>query len=77
LATQSSEYLDALSGHPLEGGVIALKSVGIVTIHQSEMLSTVDAKPRALSGTHPHRGGMFRATMRISDYALVSLSWGG
>jgi len=77
LAIQSSEYPDALSGHPLEGGVIALKSVGFVTIHQSEILSTVDASPRALSGTHPHRGGMFRATMRIGDYALVSLSWDG
>jgi hypothetical protein len=77
LATQSSEYLDALSGHPLEGGVIALKSEAFVTIHQSEMLSTVDANPRALSGTHPHRGGMFRATMRIRDYALVRLTWEG
>jgi len=67
LATQSSEYLDALSRHPLEGGVIALKRVGFVTIHQSEMLSTVDANPRALSGTLPHRGRMFRVTMRISD----------
>jgi hypothetical protein len=77
LATQSSEHLNALSGHPLEGGVIALESIGFVTIHQSEMLSTVDANPRALSGTHPHRRGMFRATMRISDYALVSLTWDG
>ena len=77
MATQSSEYLDALSRHPLEGGVIALKSVGFVTIHQSKMLSTVDANPRALSGTLPHRGGMFRVTMRISDYSLVSLPWDG
>ena len=77
MATQSSEYLDALSGHSLEGGGIALKRVGFVTIHQSEMLSTVDANPRALSGTHPHRGGMFRATMRIRDYALVRLNWDG
>jgi hypothetical protein len=75
LATQSSEYLDALSRHPLEGGVTALKNVGFITIHQSEMLSTVDANPRALSGTHPHLGGMFRVTMRIRDYALVSLPW--
>ena len=77
MTTQSSEYLDALSGHPLEGGVIALKSVGFVTIHQSEMLSTVDANPCALSGPHPHRGGMLGATMRISDYALVSLTLDG
>jgi len=77
LATQSSEYLDALSCHPLEGGVIALKCVGLVTIHQSEMLSTVNANARALSGTHAHGGGMFRATMRISDDALVSLAWDG
>ena len=77
MATQSSEYLDALSRHPLEDGVIALKSVGFVTIHQSEMLSTVDASPRALGGTLPHRGGMFRVTMRISDYALVSLPLAG
>ena len=77
MATQSSEYLDALSRHPLEGGVIALKRVGFVTIHQSEMLSTVDAKPRALSSSHPHRGGMCRPTMRISDYALVTLTLDG
>jgi hypothetical protein len=77
LATESSEYLDALSGHPLEGNVIALKRVGFVTIHQSEMLSTVDAKPCARSGPHPRRGGMFGATMRISDYALVSLTLDG
>jgi len=67
LPTQSSEDLDALSGHPLEGGVIALKSVGFVTIHKSEMLSAVDAKPCARSRPHPHRGGMLGATMRISD----------
>jgi len=77
LATQSSEYLDALSCHPLEGGVIAFKRVGFVAIHQSEMLSTVNANARALSGTHTHCGGMFRATMRIGDYALVSLTGDG
>ncbi len=70
---QRADNPDALSRYPLQGGWFTLDNVHSVAVDQGESLTAVDASQRTVASRLARVGRMLRATMRVSDHAVVGL----